>query len=170
MNFRTLRKSDMETIIGWRSTCPETLRTTKELTLENQLDFYENVISNRNSNARWWGIEVGNTLIGYCALENISWENRNAEISLLIDPKYQGKGYGLEATYMLLQKGFDFLNLDNIWGETYKCGAWQFWDKVVYYYKGYKTYLPQKKFWQGKYYDSMYFNISKENFYDANNS
>jgi RimJ/RimL family protein N-acetyltransferase len=162
MNFRTLNKNDMELIIKWRSTCPEALRTTFPLTLENQLDFYNNTVINKNSNARWWGIEE-NILIGYCAIENISWENRNGEISLLIDPQYHEKGYGREAVKMLLNKGFNQLNLDNIYGECYQCSpAVSFWEKIIRQYNGTKSILPNRKYWSGQYYDAIYFNFTKE--------
>jgi RimJ/RimL family protein N-acetyltransferase len=162
MNFRALNKNDMALILKWRSKCPESLRTNKELTIENQLDFYDNVISNKNSNARWWGIEVNYVLVGYCAIENTSWENRNGEISLLIDPEYHDKGYGKEAIKILLDKGFNQLNLNNIYGEVYLCNsAVSFWEKIIKQYNGTKSIMPNRKYWNGQYYDAIYFNFEK---------
>ena len=171
MQFKTLTKRDMDSILMWRSTCPEALRTSRELTIENQLDFYDNVVSNRNSNARWWGIHEDvlknkdTIFIGYCAVENISWENRNGEISLLIDPQYHGKGYGQQAIEELLVRGFNQLNLENIYGEAYTCNsAISFWEKIIKQYNGTKTILPNRKYFNGDYYDAIYFNFNKEDF------
>jgi RimJ/RimL family protein N-acetyltransferase len=167
----------MELILKWRSTCPEALRTTFSLTLENQLDFYNNVVANRNSNARWWGIYIDKLfsdemnsgieelLIGYCAIENISWENRNGEISLLIDPQYHGKGYGKQAVEILLDKGFNFLNLDNIYGECYFSNhAISFWEKIIKQYNGSDAILPNRKYFNGQYYNALYFSINKDDY------
>ena len=56
MKLKVLSSEDMETVREWRSEVPETLRTPYELTYEMQQDYYQNVISNRESKTRYWGI------------------------------------------------------------------------------------------------------------------
>ena len=183
MKLKELSLSDVEQVRQWRNESLVSLRTPFLLTQEMQSKFYSDVVCNRQSNARYWGIvgdnnielnkdAYGNTvtiqntnLIGMCGLENISWENRNTEISIILNPECQGKGYGSKAVELLLDQGFNYLNLENIWGECYKCSsAIEFWQKIYIKYSGNETYLPNRKYWNGIYYDSLYFNINKSNF------
>ncbi|MCK4649500.1 GNAT family N-acetyltransferase [bacterium] len=61
-------------------------------------------------------IELENdTLIGRCLLFGIDHVNRNAMLGIVIGEKeYWDKGYGQEATKLLLDYGFNLLNLNSI--------------------------------------------------------
>jgi RimJ/RimL family protein N-acetyltransferase len=173
LEFRALSKTDMETIRNWRHEFMETLRTPYLLTAEQQAAYYESVICNRLSTTRYWGFwsekeefddddlpTLRGQLIGYGGIENIQWENRLGEISVLIAPKQQGKGYGRQAVEGILLRAFGLLNLDNVYGECYQSsGAVPFWEKLVREKHGYTTLLPNRKFWNGEYYNSLYFNF-----------
>jgi len=97
------------------------------LTKEQQQDYYRNVICDRRGTTRYWGLhdldivtfremlgdpekgkvrtQFGNSLIGYGGIENIEWENRHGEISIIIAPEYRGStGYG-EAHHMAIDYG-----------------------------------------------------------------
>lgn len=55
--------------------------------------------------------------IGNISLSNINWISRSAEIALLIgDKKYRSKGVGTEMMRLVLEYGFDTLNLNRIYG------------------------------------------------------
>ena len=158
----------------WRNDCLETLRTPYPLTEEMQADFFKNVINNRNSPHRYWSIiegvgefaDVEHRLIGMGGLTGIQWENRIAEISLIINPALQNKGYGKLVVALLLDEGFNRMGLQTIFGECYGAaeGRFQFWETVVERYKGYATRLPNRQFWDGQFWDSMYFSIDTEEF------
>jgi RimJ/RimL family protein N-acetyltransferase len=179
LEFRTLKKSDMYDVLRWRATCPEALRTPFQLTEEQQEDFYKNVICNRNANARFWGIEIEDVmedgcdlyqLVGMIGLENIEWTNRLAEISIILDPNCRGKKYGQQAIDMLLDKGFNQMNLENIYGEVYLSNpAVSFWEKIIKQYNGTKSIMPNRKYWLGRYYDSIYFNFNKKDYLETKN-
>lgn len=192
MKLRPLTLSDCEQVRQWRNENLAMLRTPFMLTEEMQAEFYHNVVCNRNANARYWGVieelpdkvnmyaagikepydtfETDTThieLIGMIGLENISWENRNAEISIILNPDYQRKGYGTQAVDLLLDQGFNYLNLENIYGECYECNpALGFWHKMANKYADKynpkPVWLANRKYWQGKYYDSLYVNFEKE--------
>ena len=54
-------------------------------------------------------------LIGRCMLFDLDWINRKAMLGILIRPKdYWGRGYGPEATRLLLDYGFNLLNLNSV--------------------------------------------------------
>lgn len=57
----------------------------------------------------------GDALIGQISLHNIDHLNRNAFLGVLIgETERHGKGYGAEAVRLLLDYGFNTLNLHNI--------------------------------------------------------
>jgi hypothetical protein len=163
----------------WRNKLEGVLRTPFFLTDKMQQDFYNNVVSNRNSNNRFFGVYLDNTkikiettktelccrpvieFIGMVGLVNIEWENGLAEISMIINPNLINKGIGSQSLDLLLDKGFNHMNLINIYGEVYECNsAVNFWEKQIKKYDGYKTFLPSRKYFNGKYFNSIYFNFN----------
>ena len=77
MEFKALRLEDMEKVREWRSGCMESLRTPFILTKEMQEDYYKNVICDRNSNARMWGVWSKDKFVGITGLLNIEWQESN---------------------------------------------------------------------------------------------
>jgi RimJ/RimL family protein N-acetyltransferase len=186
MKLKELSRLDVEQVRRWRNECLETLRTPFLLTEDMQQRFYEDTISSRNARARYWGIFEHkheeypkndltcdyDILLGMIGLENIEWENRRAEISIILNPEYRGKGYGEQAVDLLLEQGFFFMNLEIIWGECYTCNpALQFWKKIAKKYMARCADVPFTKFWKSQYYDSFYFAFLKEDYnYVKNNT
>ena len=171
MEFKTLTRADCEQVRLWRNDCLYALRTPYGLTEEMQAKFYDDVVSNRNARARFWGIYVQDRFIGMCGLENIEWENSCAEISIILDPETQGKGYGGQAVDMLLDKGFNCMRLETIYGECYECNtAIEFWKGISKKYNAHIAYLPKRKLWNGEHYSSLYFSIDTEDYHVTNNT
>ncbi|OHD55734.1 MAG: hypothetical protein A2Y33_13925 [Spirochaetes bacterium GWF1_51_8] len=53
--------------------------------------------------------------IGICRLHDIDWVSRSAVFGIVIGEKdYWGKGYGTEATCLILDYGFNILNLETV--------------------------------------------------------
>ena len=61
-------------------------------------------------------IRFGNDeLLGNCGLTNINYKDRTAELGIFIGSEYnRQKGYGTDALNILLDFGFNYLNLNNI--------------------------------------------------------
>ena len=132
MILDTLTLEDCELVRRWRNQCLETLRTPYRLTKEMQVGFYQNLVHASHHN-RYWAVREdikvvhpdviddlnGIELVGMGGLQNIEWENSRAEISLIIDPIYWGKGFGQKAVDLILDQGFNYMGLLNIWGEVY---------------------------------------------------
>lgn len=155
-------------------------RTPFLLTNEMQRDFYNNVINNRSSNNRYFSLKVDeiepetkeetkettkcyvfNETIGIVGLTNIEWENGISEIALTLIDNWTGKGLGRKAVILILEKAFKELRLKNVYGECYQCNpSLVFWVKMREEFGTYHTLLFQKKFFNGGYYDSYYFNFS----------
>ena len=60
-------------------------------------------------------LKDGDKLLGNISLVNINNINRTAELGIFIgDEGYLSKGYGSEAIMLILDYGFNYLNLNNI--------------------------------------------------------
>jgi RimJ/RimL family protein N-acetyltransferase len=58
--------------------------------------------------------------IGTIGCHKIDWRNRNAELGIVVGRKeYQSKGYGTEATWLLLGFCFDELNLHRVYLQVF---------------------------------------------------
>ena len=162
MKFKALSLLDVEQARQWRNEQPEILRTPFPLTEGQQKQFYYEVVCNRHANARYWGVYLED-LIGMAGLENIQWENRLAEISLILDPEYTD--YMDEALQLLLHEGFNNLNLENIYTEVYECSPYlDFWLSYNPDFTPCFIRLPNRKYYRGRYYDSFYINFNKERY------
>ena len=163
MQLQAVTERDVEQARQWRNKNLVSYRTPFFLTAEMQREFYLNVICNRKADHRYYSVYDGKKFIALIGLVNISFENRNAEISMVINPKFKLRGYGKKCLRLLLNEGFNSLNLDNIYGESYHCNAdVGFWYKMIKDYDIKSITLPARRFANGEYHNSVYFNFNKE--------
>jgi len=162
IELRPLSREDAEQIRVWRLDFPETLRTAQMLNADQQQDWYTREIANRESHTRYFALYDVN-LVGYGGIENIQWENRCGEISVMIAKKYHGMGYGSAAVGMFLDHAFNRLNLDAVWGECYECGHVGFWERICAERGAFTARIPNRKYWDGRYYGSLFFVFGRKN-------
>ena len=103
-------------------------------------------------------------LLGSISLMNINNINRTATLGIFIgNKKYRSKGYGTEAIKLILDYGFNYLNLNNI-----KLDLVEFNLRALSCYKkcGFKEYGRRRrcKFIDGKYYDIIEMDILADEF------
>lgn len=164
MKLKPVTLENLELVRQWRNECLETLRTPYPLTEEQQKEFYASLIS-RASPHRYYELWDDGRFVGLGGITYIQWENRCGEISLIIDPTLRGTGNGRRAVEELYRHAFYELNLNMVFGECYECNsACAFWLNLTTKYGGYATHLKQRKFWQGIYWDSLYFSVTKEQY------
>lgn len=101
-------------------------------------------------------------LIGSCGIIDIDFINRRGTLGIFIgDKEKQNKGYGTETIKLLLDYGFNYLNLYNI-----NLGLMEFNERAMACYQkcGFKEYGRRRKcnFVNGKYYDTIYMDILAE--------
>jgi len=101
-------------------------------------------------------------LIGYCGFNFIRWFEKAAEIGFLIgEPKYWNKGCGTEALFLLLEYGFNELNLMKMELEAYSfnLASQKIAEKV-----GMERELVLKEniFYNGQYHDSFLYGVTRD--------
>jgi len=177
MKLDVLDLQQLQEVRKWRNAEPQFLRTSYMLTEEMQEDFFNNVISDRDSKHRYFaivnpaiepqieqsvrkygkGYVLPEDFIGMGGLTNIEWENGCAEISLIINPEYRGKGYGIKAVDLILNEAFYSMRLCSVYGEVYDCGNTIFWKKTFEKHEHYYVKLKDRKHWHSQLWDSMWF-------------
>lgn len=184
VELRALSRADARGALPWRRAVGPTLRTPYELTELQQDQWYETVVCNRQSRARYWGLWAPHrwaasstaalppthVCVGIGGLIHISWENGSAEISLLLRPEqeFQRSGYGSAAVAALLDQAFLQMRLMTVWGECYEFNTVgvQFWQAQMDRlgdpgrtpsYRSFATWIPGRKFWDGRLWGSLGF-------------
>jgi RimJ/RimL family protein N-acetyltransferase len=167
MKLAALTLEQCEQVRQWRNQDISMYRTPYLFTEDMQADFYRSVVCNRLSVHRYYAIMDGKTFIGMAGLVGISWENRSAEISLVLSPFSRGAGNGAKAVELILDEAFNNLNIENVYGECYfSSPAMGFWKKIVDKLFAEFCIMPKRKFHGGKYHDSLYFNINRGEYHD----
>lgn len=120
LSLRKIKLSDLDDIFEYTSNP----NTTKFLfwdthsNKEQALNFINNTLNEyRNSDTRFtWGITLkeNNKLIGVVSIFFISYVSKRVEISYILNPNYQGKGYMREALLMLVDFIFNNINFIRI--------------------------------------------------------
>jgi ribosomal-protein-alanine N-acetyltransferase len=93
--------------LGWH---PHQDKTVTEGFIHSVLEKYK-----RNEPSQW-GIELkeDRKIIGISGFVDFSEEHKKAEIAFVMSPDYQGKGYMTEANRLIVQTGFEILDLNRI--------------------------------------------------------
>lgn len=109
-----------------------------------------------------------NKLIGNCGLFNIDQVNQNSELGIFIGEKdYWNQGYGTEALKLLLDYGFNLLNLYNIMLKVYSYNK-----RAIKCYKkiGFNEIGRRRKarVIGGEKYDEVFMDILSEEFNEGN--
>lgn len=111
-------------------------------------------------------LKENDKLIGNCGLDGFDNVARSATLGIFIgDEEYRGNGYGAEAIKLLLEYGFNTLNLHNI------ClGVFSFNERAIACYKkvGFKEYGRRHEcyFLDGKYHDRIEMEILEDDYRD----
>ena len=130
-----------------------TLEGEKEWLKKNQNDYNFAIVLKENDE-----------LIGNCGFDEIDLIHRNARLGIFIgDEKNRGNGYGKEAIKLLLEYGFNNLNLNNIMLNVYEFNKGAI---KVYESLGFKKFGTRHKsyYFKGKFYDEIQMEILKEEY------
>ena len=112
-------------------------------------------------------LRENNELIGNISLVNIHHINQTASLRIFIgERENRNKGYGKEAIKLILDYGFNTLNLNNIMLNVYSFNrnAIRAYEKI-----GFKKIGARRKaiYKDGRFYDEIYMDILNEEFNDV---
>ncbi|MCP4761172.1 MAG: GNAT family N-acetyltransferase [archaeon] len=134
------------------------------ITIEMEEDWYRNMQKNNNM-VHFTIIDgiVKNSLkpIGVCSID-IDWKNRVGSVGIVIGEKdYWNKGYGTESLDLLVDYGFNTLNLNRIELDVYdhNLRAQKSYKKVGFIEEGRRR---SAMFLNGKYRDAIIMSILKD--------
>ena len=119
-----IEHEDIKGIMIWRNNQMNILRQSKPLNMEDQEIWWKSV-SLSKSMRLFSIINNHEEMIGYCGITNINEDCLRGEISFLLNPKIKENSEEyeeifLEVLKMLLNFGFNELNLNRIFTETYE--------------------------------------------------
>ncbi len=100
--------------------------------------------------------------VGNCGFGSLDWRVRSAEFGIGIGAKeYWGQGYGSEATKLMLQHGFNTLNLNRIMLRVFDINprARRVYEKVGYVYEG---TMRQAHYYNGEYVDVHFMSVLRD--------
>lgn len=138
-------------------------KSNKICTIEKEKEFLENCA--KDESIILGIVELkNNNLIGNCGLKKINNISRTATLGIFIgDKEERNKGYGAEAIRLLLDYGFNYLNLHEI-----NLDIFEFNKRAIKCYEkvGFKEYGRRREciYLNGKYYDKISMDILKSEF------
>jgi diamine N-acetyltransferase len=175
IRLRAVEKADLPRFVEWLND-PEVLQGLmihNPLSQAEEENWYQHMLE-RPADEQVMAIDVrlpGDTgenpawkLIGSLAFDHIDWRVAAAEFGIVIgDKRYWNQGYGTEAVRLLLQFGFNTLNLNRIYLHVYETNprAVRAYEKAGLTIEGRER---QAEFRNGNYIDALRMSILKIEF------
>lgn len=155
LKFRAIEKSDLKLIQTWRNDerLRRYFREYRDFSLTQLENWYNSMII--NDRFEFFIIETDDNPIGITGITYIDWVNRHADIHFYIGKDFQwiDKKYSKEAFDLILDYGFNILNLNKLWAEIYEIDK----KKLKFFKKnGFKidANLREHYYYKGQYYTS----------------
>ncbi len=173
ISLRPLTGADAAAFVSWVND-PEVTRTlaigARVMDVRAEEVFIEK--TNASAHAVLFGIVVRETdqLIGSTGLDQIDFRNQSASFSIMIGEKsVWGKGYGTEATALVVQHAFRELHLNRVQLHVYEynLGAIRVYEKVGFRREG---LLRQEHVYAGRFWDTVVMAILREEWEKMNSS
>jgi|SRR5690625_1010 len=166
ISLRPVKKEDLAYLNKWKNDF-EIFKNLgggfQPVSIDQQSLWMDNLID-MNGNSQRFIISVDeNKPIGVVGLYNINYKNRNCEFGIYIGEKdFHGKGYGKEATKLMLNYGFANLNLNKIKLLVNEDNNAQ----KLYNNLGFRTigYYEKERFVNNQYLDVFIMELLKKNF------
>ena len=123
-SLRAIEKKDLKVLMKWRNNPNFRVffREHREINFYNQTTWFNEFVKKKDRTHMFSIIESKtNELIGACGLCYIDWINKNADFSIYIGKNnlYIDDKYAIDSANLLLEYGFNVLNLHRIWAEIY---------------------------------------------------
>lgn len=161
VGLRAIEEVDLAQLLQWRNKPQFRLyfREFRELNQTNQKAWFDKYVMQDPNTQMFAIVELAtNELIGACGLCYIDWINRSADFSIYIgkDDLYIDDYYAIEAAKLMVQYGFEELNLHRLWAEIYSIDEKKqiFFNELGFIQEG---VFKETHWTEGKWVDSVYF-------------
>jgi len=131
-------------------------------TLDNEKEILKKIANSSHEHHFAIINEQSNELLGNISLAQVNNIHQKATLGIFIgDAKNRGKGYGKEAIELLLNYGFNYLNLHNVMLKVYEfnSNAIGLYEKIGFKYIGRRK---EAYYLNGKRYDELFMEILKK--------
>ena len=168
IGLRAVEKQDLEFFRNWRNLphFRKNFREVRELSSVDQGNWFDSLSKTRHINFMFTIVRLeDDNPIGAAGLLYTNWLNRATDFSFYIgeDEMYMGdNGYAEEGVKLLIDYGFNNLNLNKIWMELYEFD----YQKIEFFTKKFNFkqdgLLRQNCFEDGKYWDSLIISLLRD--------
>ena len=174
MRLRPLEKEDLPRCVGWLNDpeVRENLIYYTPISMGFELAWYESKLNGPREEypfvieiktAEGW-IPIGNT-----SFNAFNWRDRHTEIGIFIGEKqYWNQGYGTQVMQLMLEYGFNDLNLHRIWLQVFESNqrGVRTYEKVGFKLEG---RMREARFMHGKYIDILFMGILRSEWDSSKN-
>jgi RimJ/RimL family protein N-acetyltransferase len=170
--LRPLEREDARPLVAWLND-PEVsrfLRAYRPLTLAAEEEFLRRLSESDKDLALAIMTRAAGQFIGVTGLHDVDPRNRHAQLGIALgDKDAWGRGYGTEATRLLVRHAFDTLNLNRVWLHVYEYNPRAL---RVYEKAGFRTEgrLRQDTFRDGRYWDTFVLAVLRHEWQAAEDS
>ncbi len=162
--LRPLERADAPQLVEWIND-PEVTRTLKQyrpIDLQSEEEYLDRARQAENQLALGIVARDADHFVGVTGFHHIDTKNRHASFGILIGDKASwGKGYGTEATRLLVGHAFETLNLNRVWLHVYEDNerGRRVYEKVGFRREG---VLRQDNYRAGRYRDTIVMGVLRE--------
>jgi RimJ/RimL family protein N-acetyltransferase len=167
IRIRAIEKTDMDEIMKWINDreVMDNLLMRYPVSRYQEEKWIETALGGDSQRNKVFALETKDGVyLGGIGLHRIDWENRNAEVGIVIGKKeYWGKGHGTDAMLAILEFAFNQMNLHRIYLRVFE-----------YNLRGVKSYekcgfkqeglLRQDRYCNGRYHGTIMMGILKDEF------
>jgi ribosomal-protein-alanine N-acetyltransferase len=162
--LRPLEREDAQQCMSWLNH-PEITRwllAYRPINLRAEEEFIDKALQSEHDLVLGIVAQATDRLIGGTGLHQIDFKNRHAGFGIVIGAKEEwGKGFGTEATRLMVQHAFETLNLHRVWLHVYEYNqrGIRTYEKVGFQKEG---VLRQDTYRDGRYWDTIVMAILRE--------
>ncbi|MBT3748175.1 MAG: GNAT family N-acetyltransferase [Bacteroidetes bacterium] len=165
--MRAIEYDDLELMLQWRNdeNIRKYFREYREFALSQKREWYESMIKS-SSFEMFLIIDLKeNEPIGVAGITYIDWVNRHGDVHFYIgkNGEWIDDVYAPVAIKMILNYGFNVLNLNKLWTEIYEIDTKknQFFMSLGF---SIDANLREHYYWEGKYYSSHLLSLLRKEF------
>jgi RimJ/RimL family protein N-acetyltransferase len=165
--LRPLERADAPVLVGWLNhpDVTRTLRIYRPINLQAEEEYLERIRQSEQDVSLGVGVRATDRFVGVIGLHDIDFKNRHAGLGIVIgEPDEWGKGYGTEASRLLVGYAFETLNLNRVWLQVYEYNtrARRAYQRVGFRQEGVQR---QERYAQGRFWDTILMAVLREEWF-----